>query len=81
MDEVYVKSMLQYHESGVFGLAINNPSKLAHRVLSYMVVCMFGGPKFCFGCFPEKQPAVSEDSIAALMYIAGHLIAKAKIKI
>ena len=38
--------MLQYHGGEVFGQAINNPSKLANQVLSYMVVCMFGGPKF-----------------------------------
>ena len=46
LDEVYIKSMLQYHGGEVFGQAINNPSKLVNRVLSYMVVCMFGGPKF-----------------------------------
>ena len=40
LDEVYVKSMLQYHGSEVFGQAINNPSKLAKRILSYMVICI-----------------------------------------
>ena len=55
MDEVYVKSMLQYHGSEIFGQAINNPSKLVNRVLSYMVVCMFGGPKFLCKILAVKE--------------------------
>ena len=55
MDEVYVKSMLQYHGGEVFGQAINNPRKSANRVLSYMVVCMFGGPKFLCKILPVKE--------------------------
>ena len=55
MDEVYVKSMLQHHGSEVFGQAINNPSKLANRVLSYMIVCKFGGPKFLCKILAVKE--------------------------
>ena len=55
LDEIYVKSMLQYHGGEVFGQAINNSSKLANTVLSYMVVCMFGGPKFLCKMLPVKE--------------------------
>ena len=47
--------MLQYHRVEVLGQAINNPSKLANRVLSYMVLCMFGGPKFLCKILPVKE--------------------------
>ena len=46
IDEVYIKSMLQYHGGEVFGQALNNSTELANTVLSYMVVCMYDGPKF-----------------------------------
>ena len=55
LDEVHVKSMLQYREGEIFGQAINNASKLANRVLSYMVVCMFGGPNFLCKILPVKE--------------------------
>ena len=55
LDEVFVKSMLQYHGGEVFGQAIKNSSKLANRVLSYMVVCMFGGSKFLCKILPVKE--------------------------
>ena len=47
--------MLQYHGGEVFGQAINNLSKLINRVLSYMIVCMFGGPKFLCKILPVKK--------------------------
>ena len=53
--KVYVKSMLQYHGEKVFGQAINNPRKLANSVLSHVVVCMFGKPKFLCKIFPVKE--------------------------
>ena len=46
LDEVYVKSLLQYHGGEVFGQATNDPSKLANTIYNCMVVCMFGGPRF-----------------------------------
>ena len=55
LDEVYVKSMLQYHGGEIFGQAINNPDLLANTVLSYMVVCMFGRTKFVCKMLPVRQ--------------------------
>ena len=47
--------MLQYHEDEVFGQALNNSVELANTVLSYMVVCMYGGPKFLCKMLPVKE--------------------------
>ena len=47
--------MLQYNGSEVFVLAINSLSKLANWVLSCMVVCIFGGPKFLCTILPVKE--------------------------
>ena len=55
IDEVYIKSVLQYHGGEVFGQALNNSTKLANTVLSYMVVCMYGGPKFLCKMLPVKE--------------------------
>ena len=55
VDEVYVKCLLQYHSGEVFGQATNNPNKLANTVLSYMVICMFGGPRFLCKMLPVRQ--------------------------
>ena len=55
LDQVYVKSMLQYRGGKVFGQAINNPSKLANHILSYMAICMFVGPKFLCKISPAKE--------------------------
>ena len=55
IDEVYIKSMLQYHGGEVFGQALNNSTKLANTVLSYMVVCMHGSPKFLCKMLPVKE--------------------------
>ena len=52
LDEVYVKTMLQYHGGTVFGKADNNPNVLAKTVLSFMVVTLFGGPKFLWKMLP-----------------------------
>jgi hypothetical protein len=55
IDEVYVKSMLQYHGGCIFGEAANKPEKLANTVLSFMIVCMFGGPTFLCKMIPVKE--------------------------
>ena len=69
--------MLQYNKGEVFRLAIYNPSKLAHRALCCLVLCMFSGPKlYILDSLPEMQASVSKDSIAALAYIAEYLTAK-----
>lgn len=52
LDEIYVKPTLQYHGGNVFGQSTNNPNSLANTILSYMIVCMLGGPKFLFKMLP-----------------------------
>ena len=54
LDEVYVKTMLQYHRGTVFGKAVNNPNVLANTILSFMVVTLFGGPKFLCKMLPAR---------------------------
>ena len=48
IDEVYVKSISQYHGSVLFGKVVNKPSKLINTVLSFMLTRFSGGPKFLF---------------------------------
>ena len=52
LDEVYVKAMLQYHGGILFGKTVNYPSKLANTVLNFMVITLFGGPKFLCKMLP-----------------------------
>ena len=51
IDEVYVKPSMQYHGGTIFG----KPALLANSVLSFMIVCLFGGPKLLFRMLPVKQ--------------------------
>ena len=55
LDEVYVKTTLQYHGGILFGKAMNNPSVLANTVLSLMIVTLFGGPKFLYKMLPARN--------------------------
>ena len=55
VDEVYVKPSLQYHGGHVFGKAENNPDVLANTLLSTMVKCMNGGPKFLIKRIPVSK--------------------------
>ena len=55
IDEVYVKSVLEYHGGNIFGEAANNPGMLANTLLSFMVVRQFGGPRFICKMLPVKQ--------------------------
>ena len=55
IDEVYVKTTLQYHGGTLFGKAANDPEKLAKAVLSMMIRCPFGGPKFMFKMIPVAK--------------------------
>ena len=51
-DEVYVKSMLQYHGGIMFGKAVNKPDKTANTILSFMVVCMQAVQNSFLKCCP-----------------------------
>lgn len=55
IDEVYVKPVLQYHGGSLFGQAVNNPALLANTLLSFMIICLFGGPKFLCKMIPVRQ--------------------------
>ena len=55
LDEIYVKSTLTYHGGILFGKAVNNPNVLANTVLSFMIITMFGGPKFLHKMLPVKN--------------------------
>ena len=52
IDEVYVKPSLLFHGGTVFGKAVNKPDHLANTVLSFMIVSLFGGPKFLYKMLP-----------------------------
>ena len=55
LDEVYVKPMLTYHGGNTFGHAVNASSSLAKTVLDFMVVCLYGGPKFLVKMLPVSK--------------------------
>ena len=55
LDEVYVKSTLQYHGGTIFGKTANKPELLANAVLSFMIVCLFGGPKLLYKMLPVEE--------------------------
>ena len=55
LDEVYVKSTLQYHGGTVFGKTVNKPKLLANTVLSFMIVCLCGGPKLIHKMLPVEE--------------------------
>ena len=55
LDEVYVKSMLTYHGGVLFGHAVNKPNVLANTVLGFMIVTMFGGPKYLHKMLPVRN--------------------------
>ena len=46
---------MQYHGGTSFGKAVNKPALLANSVLSFMIVCLFGGPKLLFRMLLVKQ--------------------------
>ena len=55
IDEVYVNSILLYHGGILFGKAVNKPNKPANAVLSFMLICLPGGPKFLCRMLPVKE--------------------------
>ena len=44
--EVYVKPSLTYHAGSVFGKAVNKPDSVATIFVSFMMVSLYGGPKY-----------------------------------
>ena len=46
IDEVYVKPMLLYHGKKLFGNSVSDNTQPAKTVLAFMIVCLYGGPKF-----------------------------------
>ena len=54
LDEVYIKTTLQYHGGSIFDEAAKRPGSLAY-MLCFMVVCMFGGPQFKVKMLPVAK--------------------------
>ena len=52
--EVFVKSILQYHGAIVIGKAVNKPRKLANTVLTFVLICLYSGPKFLCRILPKS---------------------------
>ena len=55
MDEVYVKPMLSYHGRQLFGNSVCDNTQLAKTVLSFMMVCLYDGPKFLVKMLPISK--------------------------
>ena len=53
--EVYVKAILQYHRGIIFGKAVNKPQLLATTILNFMIVTLYGGPKFFSKMLPVRE--------------------------
>jgi hypothetical protein len=54
-DEVHVKPMLQFGGKRVFGEAVNRPGTMAKTVLTFMITCQFGGPRYCLKLLPVRK--------------------------
>ena len=52
IDEVYVKPSLAYHAGSIFGKAVNKPEAVATTILSFMLVSLYGGPKYLCRILP-----------------------------
>ena len=52
IDEIYPKSVLLFHGSTLFGIAANDPKKLATTVLSVMLKATFNGPELIAKMLP-----------------------------
>ena len=52
---VYIKTALQYHGGMLFAKEVNNPSVLANTVICFMIVNLFGGPKFLYKMLPVRN--------------------------
>ena len=55
LDEIYAKSALLFHGSTLFGIAANDPKKLATTVLAMMLKATFGGPEFIAKMLPVAK--------------------------
>ena len=45
-DKIYIKPALTYYEGKLFARGIDHPEKLAKTMLTVMIKCLYGGPKF-----------------------------------
>ena len=68
VDEVYVRSPLEYQGHVVYGEATNQSGAIARTVLVFMITCMCGGPKLCVRLLPVCQldSAFLQQQIAAI---------------
>ena len=55
IDEVYMKSCLTYHGGCIYGKAVNNPEENATTVLAFMLISLYGGPKFLVKMLPVHK--------------------------
>ena len=54
-DEIYVKIMILYHGGTLFGTSVDDQFSLAQTLLSIMIVCLHGGPKFLSNMLPISK--------------------------
>lgn len=57
--DVYVKTCLQYYGGIVFASAVNNPTKVANTIMSFLVFCLAGGRKCLCPMVPVKELGAS----------------------
>ena len=70
-DEIYIKPVLTYHGGKLFGRAIDHPKKLAKTMLTVMIKCFYGGPKFIYKIYHISNLT------AKFLYDEGQSIVKA----
>ena len=55
IDEAYVKPVLSYHRGKLFGHWVSDNTQLVKTVLAFMIVCLYGGPKFWVKMLPISK--------------------------
>ena len=55
VDEVYVKPMVSYHGGQLFCNSVSDNTQLVKTVLDFMIVCLYGGPKFLVDVLPTSK--------------------------
>ena len=55
VDEVYVKPMVSYHGGQLFCNSVSDNTQLVKTVLDFMIVCLYGGPKFLVEVLPTSK--------------------------
>ena len=69
IDEVYVKKTVSYHGGHIFGITKDDATQLAKTLLTSMIVCLRGGPKFVASMVPVAALTATfqkEETIAIL---------------